>query len=223
MPAIYESGKVIAQCPYCNTRCTFMGPNGTIQIQKSHKFNGQDYNVIQDFLYTCGGCGRGALVNIHHSPHPPILEAFHPAAVERAPLPNGVPDGIVNEFREAELCAAHGAYRAASALLRSTLEKTLKENGFTKGNLKDKIGEAATDGIITAAHKNKADDDIRVVANEVVHDDWRVITPGEIEIAHKYAQRILEDFYDVRDEVEKILTAKKAKAVAVTAASGNQP
>jgi uncharacterized protein DUF4145 len=159
-------------------------------------------------LYMCGGCGHGSLIKLHQNAVGVVLEEFYPAAVETASLPNGVPEGIVKELREAELCAAHGAYRGATALLRSTLEKTLKLNGYTRGNLQNKIDEAASDGIVTGAHQNKAHNDIRVLGNEVVHDDWRTVIADEFEVAHRYAQRILEDFYDVRTEVEKILVAK---------------
>ncbi len=54
-------------------------------------------------------------------------------------------------MREAERCAAVGAWRAASAMLRSALEKTLKANGYTNGNLAQKIDAAAVDGVIPAA------------------------------------------------------------------------
>jgi Domain of unknown function (DUF4145) len=84
------------------------------------------------------------------------LETFYPTCIDQATLPPETPTEIVQEFREAELCAAHGAWRASSALLRSVLEKSLRLNGYTKGNLKDKIDEASTDGVLTEARKNRA-------------------------------------------------------------------
>jgi len=47
------------------------------------------------------------------------------------------------------------------------------------------------------------------LATMFLHDDWREITAAEVEAAHHYTQRILEDFYDNRSEVEKVLIAKK--------------
>jgi hypothetical protein len=58
--------------------------------------------------------------------------------VDELPLPEDVPDGLIKEFREAELCASFGAWRAASAMLRSVLEKTLKVNGYSNGSLQQK-------------------------------------------------------------------------------------
>jgi hypothetical protein len=123
-------------------------------------------------------------------------------------LPAAIPDGVRKEYREAELCASFEAWRAASALLRSVLEKVLKANGYTKGSLQERIDQAATDGIITSARRQKAHDDIRVLGNEVVHDDWREVTSEEVESALHYAQRVLEDLYDDRNEVESVLRSK---------------
>ena len=124
-----------------------------------------------------------------------------------APVPDGLPGGVTAEFREAELCASFEAWRAASALLRSTLEKTLKANGYEKGNLASRINQAAKDGVITQARANKAHEDIRVLGNDVLHDEWREVTEEEVALAHRYAQRILEDLYDDRPSVEAILKA----------------
>ena len=144
-----------------------------------------------------------------------VLESFFPISTEPATLPTGVPTEVQTEFREAELCAANGANRAASALFRSVLEKTLKLNGYVKGNdptltdLQKRIDAAAADGAITDARRRRAHDEIRSLGNDVLHDDWRVVLPEEVEDAHRYMQRILEDFYDDRATVEKILKAKK--------------
>jgi hypothetical protein len=63
------------------------------------------------------------------------LEWFWPSALKNEKLPSNIPPEILNEFREAELCMSVGAWRAAAALLRSTLEKGLKANGYDEKNL----------------------------------------------------------------------------------------
>jgi hypothetical protein len=150
-----------------------------------------------------------------------VLESFLPRAVQKAPLPPMVPDDIVKEFREAELDAAHGAYRSGSALLRLVLEKTLSRNGYDEVEIVDKNGAkrktnklvhrieaAADDGVITQARKQRAHDNIRVLGNDVLHEDWREVKQEEFDDAHKYSQRILEDLYDDRATVEGVLKAK---------------
>jgi hypothetical protein len=136
----------------------------------------------------------------------------YPPTVDRAKIPSGVPHGILAEFREAELCASFGANRAASALFRSVLEKVLKENGYTDsnlGNLQKRIDAAAGDGLITEARRKQAHENVRSLGNDVLHDDWREITDEEVQDAHRYSQRILEDFYDYRPTDEAQLIAKK--------------
>jgi len=164
-------------------------------------------------------CGRELLRNctIEGKYTKRSYESFFPFASETAALPTKVPDDIEAEFREAELCSAAAANRGASALFRSTLEKTLKTNGYedlsAKGHdkmrLQAKIDEAAADGIITEALRNRAHDEIRVLGNDVLHDSWMVISDEDVDAAYHYTQRILEAFYDHRDSVEKILIAKK--------------
>jgi hypothetical protein len=108
-----------------------------------------------------------------------------------------------------------GLHRAASALFRSVLEKTLKANGYTKGNdpalrdLQRRIDAAAADGVITAARQRRAHNEIRSLGNDVLHDDWREVEAGEVEDAHRYMQCILEDLYDDRSAVEAVLIAKE--------------
>ena len=144
-----------------------------------------------------------------------VLEAFFPFSVDAALLPDAVPADIQAEFREAELCASFDANRAASALFRSVLEKALKANGYTRENdpslrdLQKRIDAAAEDGVITAARKKKAHDDIRSLGNDVLHEAWRDVKADEVVAAHWYTQRILEDLYDDRPTVEALLIEKK--------------
>jgi hypothetical protein len=143
------------------------------------------------------------------------LGDFLPFSIDALPLPDDAPDHLEKEFREAELAMAVGARRAASALFRSVLEKSLESNGYTDGRLVNKIDAAAEDGAITEARKQRAHEDIRVLGNDVLHDEWREIQADEIEEAHRYCQRILEDFYDDRETVVKML-ANKGRSTGVT-------
>lgn len=81
-------------------------------------------------------------------------------------------------------------------------------NGYLKGSLADKIDQAAEDGVITAARSTRAHEDIRVLGNDILHDAWRAVFQAEFDLAHKYAQRILEDLYDDRPSVTALLAEK---------------
>lgn len=217
MKPIYIEGNVRARCPGCNGAVTTFERRdaqkefGTVIVDVQHQHENRGYSRISYVLMRCAGCHRGGLAKIHDSGNvvQGTLESFFPISIESANIPKDVPTGIAAEFRESELCAGFGAWRAASALLRSTLEKTLKANGYTKGSLESKIDEAAADGVITEARRKRAHDDIRVLGNDVLHDEWREVKEEEVSGAHQYTQRILEDLYDDRASVTAILIGKK--------------
>jgi Domain of unknown function (DUF4145) len=215
-PKLQPDYSVSAYCPTCKVLTHFKAASQFI-VNGAHEFAGANYTRVLYASVQCSGCSRGALATIpdRGNGQTAVLESFFPVSTEPATLPASVPQEIQAEFREAELCAANGANRAASALFRSVLEKTLKLNGYVKGNdpsltdLQKRIDAAAADGAITDARRVRAHDEIRSLGNDVLHDDWRVVTNEEVEDAHRYMQRILEDFYDDRATVEKILKTKK--------------
>jgi len=221
-PVATNNYSVKAQCPDCGVLSVFDHKTsdrefGALTASGQHQFGNKAWHRIQWRLLRCSNCGRGGLAKFHDQNAPPTaLELFYPRAIDTAPLPRGLPTGIRNEYREAELCASVEAWRGASALLRSTLEKALKANGYSKGSLEAKIDTAADDGVITAARKQKAHEDVRVLGNEVVHDEYRDVTEEEVTSALHYVQPVLEDLYDDRSTVEAILVEKKRIAPAGT-------
>jgi uncharacterized protein (DUF58 family) len=227
----WPENNVLARCPDCDAVTSFDTKGhsstslGAVIINQGHTYDGQGYSRILWQAFRCVVCNRGAVAKIHDkgSSQTAVLEDFLPRAVEKAALPAKVPDDIVKEFREAELDAANGAYRSGSAMLRSVLEKTLKKNGYDEvevrddqGNKKvdnqgspkqsnrliDRIDAATWDRVITETRQKRAHENIRVLGNDILHDDWREVSEDEFAEAHKYAQRILEDFYDDRTTVE---------------------
>ena len=130
---------------------------GHVIVEKSHTFENRGYRRTVYLLMRCAGCHRGGLAKIHDngSVEEGVLEQFYPNNIEHAKMPQNVPVDIASEFREAEICMSTNAWRGASALLRSTLEKTLKKNGYQTGSLFEKINQAASDGVITESRKKK--------------------------------------------------------------------
>jgi hypothetical protein len=212
-----NNGSVTAPCPDCGGAVTTFEMKGQILLNQGAQYKNTHYQRTGYLLNQCANCGRGGLAKIYDNGNMvgAVLDSFFPFPADMLNLPQSVPVELQNEFREAERCASFGANRGASALFRSTLEKTLKLNGYTKTNdttLKDlqkRIDAAAADGIITDARRKRAHEDIRSLGNDVLHDDWREVTDDEVDSAHRYCQRILEDFYDDRPTVEALLVAKK--------------
>lgn len=153
----------------------------------------------------CTGCERGGLALIESymggraqdELKPRILD-WTPSNPYRLDLPAATEPNILKEFREAERCASIAAYRGACALLRSALEKSLKHFGLGRSgqNLSQRIERAVSLGAITRALGQRAHEEIRILGNDVVHDEWREISEGEWTVAHKYCQRVLEALFD---------------------------
>ncbi|MES2226143.1 MAG: DUF4145 domain-containing protein [Patescibacteria group bacterium] len=216
----YQNGNVIAQCPTtnCNGSLTTFehivdGKSlGSVVLNKIVTYKSLTYTRTSWQLFRCASCGAGAMAKIHGNNDfkSGVMESFWPLSGSANPLPPSVPEDIQKEYREAEKCYSVEAYRAASAMVRSVLEKTLKENGYMSdtGGLKKKIELAATDGAITAARAERAQEKIKILGDDVLHDDYRVVSPQEVGESLHYAQRILEDLYDDRAEVVAILTKK---------------
>lgn len=227
MAQLNDLGQVLARCVGCEGgKSRFesqdQGKGFGVVVTQGPKPGGTPwYTQYTDYhyrLFRCVGCGMGALGVIRmqdkgatYPSGAQELIHFHPEAKERLSLPKDVPEGIQREFREAEMCLEHECYRAAAALFRSVLDKTLKANGYkssSRSNLQAEIDEAARDGIITEARKRRAHEDIRVLGNDILHGGWRSLGEGDVTPAHIYTQRILEDLYGDRPTVLKQLLAK---------------
>lgn len=234
MAEINDEGCIRARCPGCHGALstfawkTISSQHGAVTVAHSHQSWG---GVKLDYrLFKCAGCGRGGLGAIAYPGNYPgpyrELYGFHPEVRDRLSLPKAVPGGIVEEFREGEKCLDAGAIRAAAGMFRSVLDKTLRANGYKekKGTtLEQQIDMAADDGVITQSRKRRAHEEIRVLGNDVLHDEWQPIPLEDVEAARHYAQRILEDFYDDRESVLGLLrdaqrTADEDKKLAETPA-----
>ncbi len=219
-PELTENGNVRSKCPDCDGALTTFEAGGrksgsfgsvargTVSIMRTPQSGSRaewEYKLLR-----CAGCGRGGFAAIHNhgttSGFSAQLVEFFPPSPDLAAVPAGISEKVLNDYREAEWCAAFGAFRAGSALLRSTLEKLLRANGYEKGNLKDRIDQAADEGIITEALKQRAHDNVRDLGNDIMHDDWRAVDPEEFASAHRYVQRVIESFYNSRTQVETLLT-----------------
>jgi hypothetical protein len=217
MKPVFVNGNVRADCPDCGAPTTFEykapggGEFGTIAVDSSSEREGKRYSrIIYKFL-RCAVCERPGTAKILANDQVikgSVLDWFWPTSTTPAQLPSNAPAGIIAEFREAEKCMSVEAWRAAAALLRSALEKVLKANGYQEKDLYKKIEAAGQDGVITSARRQRAQDLVRTLGNDVLHEEWREVTEQEVEDAHHYVGRVIEDFYDDRGTVETVLVAK---------------
>lgn len=188
---------------------------GVVKLLTKDSYNLNANVVIHFRLFRCAGCGRGAIgcvrMKLKHAEYPHDIDKlvwFERESKERLPLPEETPHGIKSEFREGERCMEINANRAAAGMFRSVLDKTMRANGYKikRGTpLESQIDAAAEDGAITAARKRRAHDEVRVLGNDVLHDEWHEIPEEDVRAARHYTQRILEDFYDDRESVLNLL------------------
>lgn len=209
MATITPQGTVIAHCRTCDGALATFTPQQNSYVSTGRPGGGRTRYY---HLFRCGGCGHGALGVVDALGGFPgqarDLIAFAWETVDQMPLPPDVPEGIVREFREGERCMEAGCYRAAAGMFRSVLDKTLRANGYKlkRGTpLEQQIDLSAADGVITAARQRRAHDEIRVLGNDVLHDEWKPVDEEDVRAARHYAQRILEDFYDDRGSVIRLL------------------
>jgi hypothetical protein len=217
----FVDGNVKADCPVCGVPTTFeyRHPSvttefGHIIVDSSHRFRGDYYEHIIFKLLRCSVCSRPGVATVHVKNNyrtESALESFWPTGIPHEKIPNETPHYIGKELREAENSMSIEAWRAAAAMLRSTLEKTLIANGYEERTLYEKIEAAGENGIITSARRQRAQDLVRTLGNDVLHEKWREVKRGEVEDAHKYVARIIEDFYDDRATVLKALEKKGRK------------
>ena len=62
--------------------------------------------------------------------------------------------------------------------------------------------------MITAARRQKAQDLVRILGNDVLHGDWREVSSAEAGDSYHYVTRVVEDLYDDRPTTEAILIEK---------------
>lgn len=233
MKPVYRNGNVIAFCPVCNSTSTFESKrSGTAEfgsttmedpVLRGWPDKLQNYRIVFRLL-KCAGCGRAGLAAIDCGGDVinGILIEFLPMSIATLPLPEGVPSDILSEFREAERDASIGSYRSGSAMLRSVLEKVLKAHGYEEGGLQKKVDDAAIDGIITLPLKKRAHETVRVLGNNILHDEWRIVDSDEFEDSHEYTKRILECFYDDPETVKAVLL-EKGRVKKVKVENGSSP
>jgi len=218
MEPIKASEHITSFCPHCKKAANFTfrdfgqhGPReyGYIIDDGAHRYEDADFGRIIYTFYACVVCKHPGVAKWHANNN--FLEGkrewFWPSGMEASALPDVTPADLVAEFREAERVTSVNAWRAAAALLRSTLEKCLKANGYTNRQLFENIEDAKKDGLITAARAKSAHDVVRTLGNDVLHDTWRVVTDVEVVESFMFVQRILEDFYLGRAAVETALIA----------------
>lgn len=204
-----NENSVNGYCGNCEQTSTFEFNTGGNRLNHLSIALDDPFQPFSSKIYQfckCVNCGAGGLAFGHGRDSRIIaLKDFFPTSYNFYPIPKDVPKGIGEEFREAERCSGIQAWRAGAAMLRSTLEKTLRDHGYTEWALSENLKNVGDDGVIPIPLREKAKTIVKFLGDNVMHKEWRAVTEDEFEEAHHYTQRILEAFYDDTEEVKKVI------------------
>jgi hypothetical protein len=193
-------------CPHCNSYSTFTTRWTSGSWAKDYMGTGYDA-AIQCHNPECTRT-LGAVVSTSEKDN---VFDYWPKQVGGKDFPD-VPGHIGSTADEAHQCMSIGAHRGAVALARAVVEATAKDHKIEKGMLDKKIAQMASDGIISSAMKDAADE-IRFAGNEVAHGDLaeQPITSDDARDVLELMDAILTRVYQEPKQVERVRARRKER------------
>ena len=193
-------------CPHCKTPNRFEDVQYRQGTGTSHFFDFNLINGTEDrtkLLQTCRCTACGEIIIFFGE------QMVYPLGAIRKSAPKEVPTNISQDFNEACLVESLSS-KASAALARRCLQNMLHEQGITKANLSQEIGEAMKN---LPSHLSEAIDAIRNIGNFAAHPMKSTNSGDIIDVEEGETEWILDvleqlfDFYYVQPAITK---AKKA-------------
>jgi len=123
-----------------------------------------------------------------------------------------VPKNIAHSYLGARRCFFDASeYTAAAIMCRRTLEGICKHFEAKGGNLKSKLADLKTRGVIEARLHEWADDVLRALGNDAAHDVDMTISKQDAQDALEFTKAIVEYLY-VFEAAFKRFKERRAKA-----------
>lgn len=200
-----SNNNVTAYCDVCKANSNFLYKDsngkifGSFDSENSNLLDSRvdsRYGRIEYILVSCSSCKRGGLVELHYHGGGYSFISFFPSPTGHTDLPKKTPSDIQAEFKSSENCVSIDEYRPAAAMLRSTLEKTLKKHGYEEWGLSDNLKNLSSDNILPRWLVKQNSEIVKILGDEILHGDWREVTTEEYRKAHHYVERLIESFYD---------------------------
>ncbi len=127
----------------------------------------RDYNKYSSHIWyeigECNGCDFFFLVKRRGS----YINKIYPDPLPK-PIPEKTPDFLQDDLKEAYLCLAAGAYRAAGVMARRALQLCCIKKGAPGKNLHEQIDWLLNEQIITKDLKESAHE-VRLTGNDAAH------------------------------------------------------
>ena len=154
----------------------FNCPRCGVHAQQFWNIPGVAGHALADFsISRCNHCEKGSLwhrIQLHESVRGALL---WPRSLPAPEPDEGMPDHVRELYQEAREVLASSP-RAATALLRLTIEEICSALGHSGKKLNDAIGALVAEGL--PAKVQEALDSVRVVGNSAIH-------PGQINLGDK--------------------------------------
>lgn len=111
-------------------------------------------------------------------------------------LPQDIPEPVRSTFQEALLCLAAGALGGCVMMCRTTLERTLRDQGLKASNLNEGLKVLKQKGVISQKLYSQADE-VRLWGNMVAHKDFdqKTLGPQTCEELVVYIDSLLDAVY----------------------------
>lgn len=185
---------IVIRCPDC--RQHLVGKNHG-SYERRHAYETHSRSV----LLSCPKCGAPFLVTqddedfgeeseVRNWGTPRVL---YPASVDS--LDASVPSGIAGSYLEARLNYDNAAYTSAAFMCRRTLEGICSDRGAGGKNLKSKLLDLKTKGVIEPRLHEWADEVLRELGNDAAHDVERTISKTDAQDALEFTKAIIEYLY----------------------------
>lgn len=137
---------------------------------------------VMEEVWTCVVCDKSMIRLLvfgesnQQERDPQEVRGVYPDLPPRS-LPAEAPESAASLFREASIAENAGALRGAAGLYRAAVEELVKDQGFTRGNLEEKIEALKTVGvdadIVTDLHE------ARLLGNWSLHEGVE-FSPDEV-------------------------------------------
>jgi hypothetical protein len=132
-------------------------------------------------------------------PHEFVLEVY--PQPEKTDVPDHLPDGAANAFKQAVEGRKGGLYDAAGAMYRKALDVGLKTiDPQAMGTLQARIDKLAAEQKLTPSIKDWAHE-IRLDGNEAAHEE-SPFTKDDAEQMHSFAQLVLTYLFTLPERVK---------------------
>jgi len=201
----------LESCPHCGIAHPYVGmPNQANWVQSV----AHDGKMRMWGIYACSSCGKLVVATGDGGPGKQVTEVY--------PVPKSVAEEIPDKPKE----FLRQAYRSLSApagavvLCASSVDAMLKEKGYAKGSLNDRIGEAVVAGHLTKEMGEWAHH-VRLEANDQRHADKNAGFPTQeqAEQSIEFTEALAEILFVLPSRVKRGID--RALRVNVSATSGS--